>query len=62
MAAVQLMGQASQIPVAPRPVRDRTRASVTRRIRSVKVAAMNRPMLPVPRSTPSAVSLADTTK
>lgn len=38
MATDQPMGQAHQIPVEPKAVPDRTKASTTRRIRSVKVA------------------------
>ena len=61
VATVHPMGQAHQIPVAPRAVADRTNARITRRIRSVKVAVMNCFIMPVPRRMPSATSLADTT-
>ena len=62
MAILQPMGQESQIPVAAFNMSDRTKERITRRIRSVKVAAINCFMALVPRRIPSAVSLAETTK
>ena len=62
VATVQPMGHAHQMPVEASAVPDRTKASTTRRIRSVKVAAMNWRIFPVPRRIPSATSLAETTK
>lgn len=62
MAIVHPTGHAHQIPNAL-PVRpDRKKAKKTRRIRSVKVAAMNWRIALMPRRTPSAASFADTTK
>ncbi len=62
MATVHPTGHADQMPVAERVRSENTNARATRRIRSVKVAAINRDMALVPRRTPSATSLADTTK
>ena len=56
------MGQAHQIPVAPRAVCEKTYAKVTRKIKSVNVAIMKYFIIPAPLSIPSATSLADTTK
>lgn len=58
----QPLGHAHQIPVAPRAVFEKTRARATRRIRSVKVAIMNRTISPEPRRMPSATSFAEITK
>jgi len=41
VAADQPMGHAHQMPAEPRAVLESTTASTTRRIRSVKVAAIN---------------------
>ena len=62
MAITQPMGQAHQIPVDCSAVRESRIASITRRIRSVKVAVINCRIMPAPRSTPSVASLAETTK
>ncbi len=61
VAMLQPTGHAIQIPVEPK-LPEKTMASTTRKIRSVKVAAMKRPISPIPRRIPSAASLADTTK
>lgn len=55
-------GQAHQMPVAPRGVLARRIASATRITRPVKVAIMNLSIMAEPRRTPSATSLAETTK
>ena len=57
----QPIGHAHQMPMAPNRS-EKKKASTTRRIRSVKVAAINAFMAPAPRSTPSVTSFADTTK
>ena len=53
VATVQPIGHDSQMPVSSK-VRDRTKASATRSSRSVNVEAMNGPIFPAPRRTPSA--------
>ncbi len=62
MATVQPMGHAHQMPMGEPVQPERRKARATRRIRSVKVAAINCPMALTPRRMPSAASLADTTK
>ena len=58
----QPTGHAIQMPVEPSAVALSTAAMPTRKIRSVKVAIMNRTIRPQPRRMPSATSLTDTTK
>lgn len=62
MAIVQPMGHAYHMPVADLVRSERTKARITRRIRSVKVAVMNWRMALIPLRTPSATNLRDTTK
>ena len=58
MPMTQPIGQESQMPVVASAVCDSVSASTTRRTRSVNVATMKRPIMPAPRSTPSATSFA----
>ena len=53
---LQPTGHAHQMPVAPMAA-ERTKASATRSVRSVKVETMNCFIIDEPRSTPSATSL-----
>jgi len=55
-------GQEHQIPVAPRPVFDRRIDRTTRRIRSVKVAAIKAFIRLAPLRIPSATSLVEMTR
>lgn len=56
------IGHAHQIPAAPRAVLEKQNARRTRKIRSVKVAAMKFFIMPAPRNMPSATNLAETIK
>ena len=62
VAMLQPIGQEHQMPVAEFVIPDRTKDKTTRRIRSVKVAAINCFIALVPRRMPSATSLAETAK
>ena len=62
VATHQPTGHAHQIPVAHSAVLENTKASTTRRIRSVKVATIKFFISPAPLKIPSATSFAETTK
>ena len=57
----QPTGHANQMPIDPNSL-EKKMASRTRRIRSVKVPAMNSRIIPAPRRTPSVISLNEITK